>query len=103
MLKDVSLENCPSRLATTSETVYVVCEVPLAAVTTTVKVFVPVLRPVAPVTTAVAAGSLGSATTVTEVTPLSRFTDPLWTTSLPFTEKTPRVESSLARTFKVTV
>ena len=76
---------------------------PFSAVTTTVKVLVPVARPVDPVITTLALGSVGSATTVTEVVPFTSSTVAPLTTSFPLIEKTPRVASSFSRTFKVTV
>ena len=103
VLRDVSLENSPPAPATFKVTVWVLVATPFCAVTTTVKVFTPVFRPVAPVITAAAFGSVGSATTVTEVTPFANSTVPPFTTSVPSTEKIPREASSFAATFKVTV
>ena len=101
VLSVVSFEKDPA--ATFRVTVCVVLATPFSAVTTTVKVFAPVTSPVAPVMTASALGSVGSATTVTEVTPLASSTVPPLTTSVPLTEKTPKEASSFSRTFKVTV
>ena len=101
VLSVVSFEKDPE--ATFRVTVWVLVATPFSAVTTTVKVFVPVARPVSPETTAAALVSVGSATTVTEVTPLASSTVSPLTTSVPLIEKTPREASSFSRTFKVTV
>ena len=71
VLRDVSFEKSSIGSATFKVTVVVDVATPFSAVTTTVKMFAPVFRAVAPVTTALALLSVGSATTVTEVTPLA--------------------------------
>ena len=101
VLSVVSFEKDPE--ATFRVTVLVVVATPFSAVTTTVRVFVPVSNPVSPVTTATALESVGSATTVTEVTPFASSTVSPLRTSVPLIEKTPREASSFSRTFKVTV
>ena len=103
VLNEVSLENSLEGEATFNVTVWVLVATPFSAVTTTVKVFVPVTSPVAPVITALAFVSVGSATTVTEVTPFASSTVAPLTTSVPLTEKTPRDASLFAATFSVTV
>ena len=79
---------------TTIVTVYVVLATPLAAVTSTVNVLLPVTRPEAPFTITTALGSAASATTVTDVVPFATVTVPPSTTSLPLIAKTAKLESS---------
>ena len=74
-----------------------------AAVTTTCKVLLPDTRSESPEITTVASTSVGSAITSTSVVPKGRFTTCPLATSSPLTVKTPKVASSFAPTFTVTV
>ena len=95
VFKEVSFEKAGPE--TTIVTVYLAVA-PFAAVTSTVKVLLPVFRPVEPVTSATASGSVGSAITVTSVVPLATVTVAPSVTSSPFTAKTASEVSLLAAT-----
>ena len=84
--------------ATTTVKVVVIVVVASSAVTTTVTVLLPVTRPVSPVITAFALASVGVATTVTDVTPLSTLmvSPSTWAVPLTVNVAVASVEAALA-------